>query len=383
MQPTPQRGPLFVLDRYEGPQAGTERQLLELAEGLAQRGQPPGFLLLQRSAWLEDRFPESPVFTVGSRRMRSLRLWRRASAGAAWARQAGFRVAHIFLNDSALVFPGLLHRQGIHVVQARRDLGFWYTPLNLRMLRINRRWTSAVVANSRAVADAVLAAEGYPAEKLHVIYNGLQSTAGQARDPAGLRRSLGMSPDDRLVVMVANLRPLKRPEDAVRAVAGLQARHGGRVHLALVGADPDPGGGQVRMLQGLAAESGIAPLVHCVGQVPAAAPWLAAADACVLCSETEGLSNSIIEYMLAGKPVVCTAVGGNPELVVDGETGYLVPVGDVAAITDRLSRLLENPHEAERLGVAARKRATKDFSVETMLSRHEALYDRLAAARRG
>lgn len=378
--PIPHRGPLFVLDRYDGPQAGTERQILELATGLIERGFRPGFLLLQRSAWLEDRFQDLPFFTIGSSRLRSLKFWKRAREGAAWAHAEGFRVAHIFLNDAALVFPGLLRAQGIRVVQARRDLGFWYTALKLRVLRLNRRWTSAVVANSQAVADVVAGAEGYDRARLLVIYNGVRQPQSAAADRAVLRESLGVGPADRLVVMVANLRPLKRPEDAVRAVAAIDPDSGRAVHLALVGGDPAPAGTQTRALRMLAEELGAANRIHCVGQVPSAAPWVAAADVCVLCSETEGLSNAVIEYMLGGKPVVCTAVGGNTELISEGETGFLVSVGDVAAITERVLRVLDNAAEGARLGAAAQSRALMEFSVEGMVGRHVALYERLAAA---
>jgi glycosyltransferase involved in cell wall biosynthesis len=180
--------------------------------------------------------------------------------------------------------------------------------------------------------------------------------------------------------MVANLRPLKRPDDAVRAVAAMHPQSGRAVHLALVGGDPAPAGAQTRVLLALAEELGAANRIHCIGQVPSAAPWVVAADACLLCSETEGLSNAVIEYMLGGKPVVCTAVGGNTELIAEGETGFLVPVGDVAAITDRLLRLLDNAAVGARLGAAARNRALAEFSVEGMVGRHVALYERLAAA---
>jgi glycosyltransferase involved in cell wall biosynthesis len=368
-------GPLIVLDRYNGPTAGTERQLFELIEGLRARGQTPGFLLLHRSPWLEERYPDAPRFTVGSARLKSPRMWLRARQGAAWARKRGFRVAHIFLNDCALIFPGLLTGQGLAVVQARRDLGFWYTPTRLRMLRVNRRWTDAIVANSRAVADTVREAECYAPEALHVIHNGLRLPEQVPETAVELRRSLGLADGDRLVVMVANLRPLKRPGDLLRAVAALESRPDRTVHVAFVGADIKRDGVSVSdRLRRLAAELGIADRVHLTGLVETPAAYVAAADVCVLCSETEGLSNAVLEYMHAGKPIVCTSVGGNLELVTDGETGYLVAVGDVAAITDRLARVLDNPDAAARLGVAARARALADFSVEAMVARHEELY---------
>lgn len=376
----PRRGPLIVLDRYAGPQAGTERQILELVDGLIERGWQPGFLTLHRSAWLEQRFPEAPSFDVGSSQLKSPALWRRAWQGAAWAQGQGYRVAHVFFNDSALVFPGPLHRHGIRVVQARRDLGFWYTPFKLRLLRLNRRWTRAVVGNSRAVVDAIGAAEGYATPALHVIYNGLRLPQADAGEAQAIRHSLGIGTQDQLVVKVANLRPLKRPQDAIEAIARLQdAGRPAAVHLALVGGDNDGSGAQRVDLIRLAEARGVRDRVHFPGQVPSAAPWIAAADVCVLCSESEGLSNAVIEYMLAARAVVVSAAGGNPELIDDGRTGFVVPIGDVAALTDRLRQLLDDPPLAARLGAAAQAHARTNFSVESMVSRHEALYASLAA----
>jgi glycosyltransferase involved in cell wall biosynthesis len=229
------------------------------------------------------------------------------------------------------------------------------------------------------VAENVREAECYAPEALHVIYNGLRQPELVHEAPAELRRSLGLTDGDRLVVMVANLRPLKRPGDLLRAIAALESRPGRAVHVAFVGADVNRDGVSVtERLNGLAADLGVADRVHFTGLVETPAAYVAAADACVLCSETEGLSNAVLEYMHAGKPIVCTSVGGNPELVTDGETGFLVPVGDVAAITDRLGRLLDNPDVAARLGAAARARALADFSVESMVARHEDLYASIA-----
>jgi L-malate glycosyltransferase len=97
----------------------------------------------------------------------------------------------------------------------------------------------------------------------------------------------------------------------------------------------------------------------------------------VLCSESEGLSNAVIEYMWLGTPTVCTDVGGNPEIVHDGETGLLVPPFDVAALTERIDRLLADPamrvRMADRAHAAARRLTTR-----RMTALHMDLYERLA-----
>ena len=107
-------------------------------------------------------------------------------------------------------------------------------------------------------------------------------------------------------------------------------------------------------------------------------PTISAADICVLCSETEGLSNAVMEYMAAGKPTICTNVGGNVELVVDGETGYLVPVGDATSMANAIVALLSDSERAQEFGQRARRRAIELFSLHRMIEQHEMLYTRLA-----
>jgi glycosyltransferase involved in cell wall biosynthesis len=100
----------------------------------------------------------------------------------------------------------------------------------------------------------------------------------------------------------------------------------------------------------------------------------------VLPSLAEGISNTILEAMASGLPVIATAVGGNDELVVDGETGYLVPPGDPAAIASRLAHYLRHPDVAVRHGRAARERVLREFSLETMVAGYRRLYLESVAA---
>jgi len=94
----------------------------------------------------------------------------------------------------------------------------------------------------------------------------------------------------------------------------------------------------------------------------------------VLPSLSESFSNSLLESMAAGLPVVATNVGGNPEIVQDGETGLLVPPRDPAAMADAIIRVLEAPEMAKRFGVAGRERVMKHFSLETVIRRTSELY---------
>jgi len=101
-------------------------------------------------------------------------------------------------------------------------------------------------------------------------------------------------------------------------------------------------------------------------------------DVAVLVSESEGFSNSIIEYMKEKCPVVCTRVGGNEEIVVEGETGYLVEVGDISVLADRIVNLLNDPQRAKRLGEYGYNLVQEKYGKEKMLMQHVSLYEELS-----
>jgi glycosyltransferase involved in cell wall biosynthesis len=134
-------------------------------------------------------------------------------------------------------------------------------------------------------------------------------------------------------------------------------------------------------LEQKAKERGLNGTVRFLGTVPGAARLLPHFNVFVLSSVWEGMSNGLLEAMAAGRPVVATRVGGNPEVVVDGETGLLVPLRDPRAMADAVLRLLRDPELARRMGEAASRRARTEFSIPRMVRRMESLYDELLAPR--
>src|SRR5581483_9900103 len=117
-----------------------------------------------------------------------------------------------------------------------------------------------------------------------------------------------------------------------------------------------------------------------IGRAGRIAELLAASDVCVLSSQAEGFSNSILEYMAAARPVVVTDVGGAREAVMDGKSGYIVPAGDDEAMAARIIALLSDDEQARAMGECGRRMVEQKFSCAAQLSATEALYDRLLAA---
>ncbi|AMN47459.1 hypothetical protein ACG33_10165 [Steroidobacter denitrificans] len=369
---------LYILDAFTDPQAGTEGQFWLLFNQLDRSQVDPAIVLLRPSVWLLEHVKDAPIRVLNVHSLRSPGgLWRILKI-VRWARREGYRIAHIFFNDSAIVFPPLLKLAGIKVIVSRRDLGFWYTKANLKLLRFNRRFVDTVIANALAVKSVVESREDYPEKKIRVIYNGLRRDRLSPDD--ALRRSLGIPENAPILIVVANLRPLKRIDDVINALA---KRGNGKqdAHLIVIGEDRPgrDGPSHKAELKSLAASLKISQQLHMIGQIEDPMPILSLANICLLCSETEGLSNAIIEYMLAGKPVVCTNAGGNSELVKHKKNGFVVPIGDVDSIAGAIDGLLADPILMQQMGQASFVRALSMFNPAEMVRHHMDLYLQLHA----
>jgi glycosyltransferase involved in cell wall biosynthesis len=185
---------------------------------------------------------------------------------------------------------------------------------------------------------------------------------------AGLREPL---PDGPLVAVIGNLWPVKGHRTLLEAVALLPSDlHQVRFICAGEGPERTP-------LSARIAELGLRERVILVGHRLDVPALLTRSQAACLCSSAEGLSNALMEAMAARLPVIATRVGGNPELVHEGENGWLVPYGDARALADRLTRLLRSPDEAREMGRKGRERVEKELTLERMAAGYGALYRRM------
>lgn len=365
---------LYILDAFPDPQAGTEGQFWLLFSQLDRSRFEPAIVLLRPSPWLQEHVRDAPLRVLDIERLRSPASIRKILATVRWAKRQGFEMAHIFFNDSALVFPPLLKLAGIKVIVSRRDLGFWYTKNNLRLLRLNRHFVDAVVANAQAVKSVVQQQEGYAAKDIRVIHNGIRRSQSSP-SPGSIRSDLGIEANAPLLMVVANLRPLKRIADVIMALAAQQG-DGRQAHLLVAGEDRPGRAGDSHLLEleQLAQLQGVATRVHFLGKIDDPMPLLAQSSIGLLCSQTEGLSNAIIEYMLAGKPVICTDVGGNAELVQHEKNGFVVRMSDVGAIASAIEVLLADQVLTRRMGQASAQRARELFDPQVMAAAHVELY---------
>jgi glycosyltransferase involved in cell wall biosynthesis len=225
-----------------------------------------------------------------------------------------------------------------------------------------------VIGNSKAVVRE-LRAEDVSEAKLHLIYNGVEVPAQQPQREVA-RKVLGLESDELVGVMVANLIHYKGHRDLFRALIQVSKRLPSRWTLLLAGRDE----GLKSKLQSLADDGGISGHIRFFGECPETTALLAAADFGLLTSHEEGFSNAILEGMAVGLPMIVTDVGGNPEAVLDGLTGLVVPPRNVEAIGNAILRLANDPGLRARLGEEGRLRVRKEFSMTRCASAHDQLY---------
>jgi glycosyltransferase involved in cell wall biosynthesis len=229
---------------------------------------------------------------------------------------------------------------------------------------------ATMVAVSEDLKRFITGTVGVPAERIKVIYNGQEILP--AVGPEGksrLRGEFGLEENESVVGVVGSLYPVKGHEYLLAAVPQVLKSHP-RTKFLIVGR-----GELEASLKEEVKRARLEKQVCFLGFREDVAALLSLMDIFVLPSLSEGLSIALLEAMAAGKPVIATNVGGNPELVVDGETGYSVPPRDPDALAAKLRLLLGNKCQAKTLGDNGQKRVRQKFSLQAMADNYQRLYE--------
>lgn len=229
------------------------------------------------------------------------------------------------------------------------------------------RTSDAVTAVSRALAEEARAQLGVERE-IEVIYNWVDPERFQPnKDPA--YRARFAQPEEAIVLHVSNFRAVKRPLDALRVFAGILERMPAR--LLMIGDGPL----RQECIE-LADELEIAGRVQFLESTPSIEKFMSVADLLLVPSEQESFGLVALEAMASGVPVVASRVGGLPELVEEGKTGFLRPMGDIPAMLEASLEILTNRARRRAMGEAARARAIEHFRPEVVLPRYLEVYER-------
>lgn len=273
------------------------------------------------------------------------------------------------------------------VVASIRDMGVYLTPRQQYVQKLVSRLADRVVVNAEAIRNWLIS-QGYSGERITVIPNGVDlARFDGASAGTGLRRKIGVPEDARLVLLLARLNPQKGVEYFLRAAARISARFP-KVYFLIVGETFTNTQGVFasdreypQQLAELATRLGIGERLRITGFVTDIPALLSQVSVSVLPSLSEGLSNTLLESMAAGVPIVATRVGGTPEAIHDGVHGLLVPPKDEVALGEAIAAILGNAQLASQLGQQARERVHQRYSLERMVQANQELYENLVAER--
>ncbi|WP_146460699.1 glycosyltransferase family 4 protein [Rubripirellula tenax] len=253
------------------------------------------------------------------------------------------------------------------IFASERCVDPWKTAAHFMIDRQLARFTTAITTNSEGVRD-FYGDHGIDPALFRVIPNGISPRQPTSTTREKAFAKLKVDPRRKLILAVGRLWPQKRYRDLIWA-AELAATVCEDTTLVIIGDGPQSG----ELLRHRDAVTS-ADRVRFAGQRDDVSELLPHADVFWIASEYEGQSNSVIEAMQAGVPVVASDIAGNRDLVIDGKTGILVSLGDSADFARKTIGLLEAPERARRLAEAARNRIESDFTVANMVDRHAELY---------
>ena len=239
------------------------------------------------------------------------------------------------------------------------------------------RRVTAIVAVSESIKRG-LVARGVPADKIDVIYSGTDTDRFRPGvDRLRVRRELGLGPEHFLVTQVG-LRSQKGNDDTLDAMKIVAAKTS-QTRLLFVGANEV----KAKIFREKAAARGLSDRMLILLYREDVPEILAASDVCVDASYAGlGVTGSLREALAVETPVIGTEIEGNPELIRDGETGYLFPPRDIDALARAILRMVEDPEHARTMARAGRERVEAEFSMTVKVDRTEALYHRLLGAQR-
>lgn len=367
---------LLLTDEMEV--GGTQRQIVHIAAQLDRSRFEPTVLFFRNPSFFVDELQQAGVHVIQVPKRGRLDpkfVWRLARE----LRRGRFDVMHCFAFSGELwgaIARALLPRAvRPALISSVRGTYEWYSRWHWAVKRRVSAQSSRVVANSHMGARYACRQMGLSEQTISVVHNGVQLPPARTQSGVALRGDLGIPAGALLILFVGRLVDHKDLPTLLRAVARLRAA-GCPAHAVVAGDGPLRAEVEARVDQ-----LGLRDRVHLLGQRDDVPELIAAADAVVLPSVREGLSNVILEGMMGGKPVVASRAGGNVELVEHERSGLLFDVGDDAGLAQAFIRLANDAVLRQRLGEGARERALNHFSIPSMVKAYEKTYGDVARER--
>lgn len=368
---------LYVIDHFDTFSGGTEGQLFNLIRNLDKNIFNPQVCVFR---YITDFFKKAwfpcPVFCQEIFSFYSLSTYKKFYQLRSYIRKNNFNIVQTIFNDSAMSLPFYTYGLDVKTISTRRDMGFWYTPVKLYVLRMNSLFIDKYLVNSCTVKHNLLEKEWVPERKIKVIYNAHAIDRFNVQAMPDFFSRNDIPPGSLIVGIVSNFRPVKRVSDLIKAFPDV-LKIIKDAFLVIIG---DPGIYKNECLD-LIRELGIQDNVRLLGMIDMhdVISYIRCFNVGVMCSESEGLSNAIIEYMACGVPVVATDIPSNRELVENGKTGLLYPVGDINKLSREIIRVLEDKQLGNNMSMQSPERIRERFDESAVMQQYQDFYIKLVS----
>ena len=366
---------LFIIDFIDVLE-GTETQLIRLIENLNKDRYSIYLICLRSSEWIQQHKNTLPcqveIFNIFKLKNPATIL--QIFLLIRYIKKVRPHIVLTFfpLSNILGVFAARLANVRI-IMSSRRDSGLWLEgKIALLFLKLANTLVTKIIVNSIIVKELACDKESVNRSKIDVIYNGLDfSVLGKDNDKARvLKKELGIAPENKIVGILAGLRPMKRHEIFIKAAAEIQKSRNDITFL-IVGDGPLRGD-----LENMSKALNLKKSCYFLGRQEDTIPYLSLFDIGVNCSSAEGLSNAIMEYMALDIPCIVTNSGGNTELIKDGINGYTFELNDHGKLENLILRLLNDKQKQEEFIFQSRK-IIIDMTIGKMVDEYDRCFTKL------
>lgn len=367
---------LLLVDQLWCSIAGTEQHISFLMHNLPSIGCKVHLSLLRDTGYYDSKCYPSTPHIINFQTFKSFSSLRNVVHRLKnIIQQHKIDIIYTFFPDSEIIACLAVRnsRRCLHIA-ARRNFGHGHNLISLWRTRFTNIFIPNFIANCNAVKKRMKDLEFIPLRKIEVISNPINDN----RIERGLskfisKNDLGIQNEAQIVGIVATLSPVKDHESFLLSAQIVLERFP-QVQFVIAGrCEPD----RRNKLDKIIKKLGVKKSVFFAGEHENPIPLMKLFDVGVLSSKSEGLSNTLLEYAAVGMPIVATEVGGNPEIVVHGENGYLVPPSSPELLAKSIMKLLANPEGRKKFAKSGQERVCKEYVPENILARYRLYFDRL------
>ena len=355
----------FLIDQLRI--GGTEKQLVALANLLKSKNHfPHVFSLREHKQGLQKKL-DCDYYNLNLTRIRSLSFLEKLFEFVQLLKKFNFDILQTFFHESSMIgtLAGRL-AQIPCIITSRRDMGAWHNKINKINIRISNFLAHKILANSFAVKNYICQIENVRSNKIDVIYNGIDLS--KYIHIASSRKFSDEKECFKIGIISNFSRKVKR-FDLFAGAMNLLLRKYMNISVLVVGEVP------TSMKNEISKE--FSDKFYFTGVIDNVCDYLREIDIGIICSDSEGFSNVILEYMASGIPCVCTKTGGNIEIINDGIDGLLFAPGDSLSLANKISYLIEKPELMQRFSLTALEKIKEKFSWTIIITEYIDYYQHM------